>query len=63
MTDRAIMRIAREVIVVADHSKCGRVSAAFVAPLSAMHTLVTDTGTPPEFVAALTARGIRVLAV
>jgi DeoR family transcriptional regulator, aga operon transcriptional repressor len=63
MTDRAIMRIAREVIVVADHSKCGRVSAAFVAPLSAMHTLVTDTGAPPEFIAALKARGIRVLAV
>jgi len=63
MTDRAIMRIAREVIVVADHSKCGRVSAAFVAPLSAMRTLVTDSGTPPEFVDALTAQGIRVLAV
>ena len=63
MTDRAIMRIAREVIVVADHSKCGRVSAAFVAPLSAMRTLVTDTGTPPEFVDALKAQGIRVLAV
>ena len=61
MTDRAIMRIAREVIVVADHSKCGRVSAAFVAPLSAMRTLVTDSGTPPEFVDALTAQGIPVL--
>jgi DeoR family transcriptional regulator, aga operon transcriptional repressor len=62
MTDRAIIRIAREVIVVADHSKCGRVSAAFVAPLSTMRTLVTDSGTPPEFVEALTAQGIRVLA-
>jgi DeoR/GlpR family transcriptional regulator of sugar metabolism len=63
MTDRAIMRIAREVIVVADHSKCGRVSAAFVAPLSAMHALVTDAATPPEFIEALAAQGIRVLAV
>ncbi len=63
MTDRAIMRIAREVIVVADHSKCGRVSAAFVAPLSVMRTLVTDSGTSPEFVGALTAQGIRVLVV
>ena len=63
MTDRAIMRIAREVIVVADHSKCGRVSAAFVAPLSAMRTLVTDSGTPPEFVDALTTQGIRVVVV
>ena len=63
MTDRAIMRVAREVIVVADHSKCERVSAAFVAPLSTMRTLVTDSGTAPEFVDALTAQGIRVLAV
>jgi DeoR/GlpR family transcriptional regulator of sugar metabolism len=63
MTDRAIMRIAREVIVVADHSKCGRVSAAFVAPLSAIGTLVTDTGAPPEFVEAARAQGVRVLAV
>ncbi len=61
MTDRAIMQIAREVIVVADHSKCGRVSAAFVAPLNIMNTLVTDSGTAPEFVEALTAQGIRVL--
>jgi len=63
MTDRAIMRIAREVIVVADHSKCGRVSAAFVAPLSMMRTLVTDSGTSPEFVDSLRSQGIQVLVV
>jgi DeoR/GlpR family transcriptional regulator of sugar metabolism len=49
--------------VAADHTKCGRVAAAFLAPLSAMHTFVTDTGTPLEFIEALRAQGTRVLAV
>jgi DeoR family transcriptional regulator, aga operon transcriptional repressor len=61
MTDRAILRIARTVIVAADHTKCGRVSAALVAPVSAMHTLVTDTHTPPAFNAALESQGVRVV--
>ena len=60
-TDRAILGIGREVIVVADHTKCGQVSAAFVAPTTAMHTLLTDRETSPEFIAALTGKGIRVL--
>jgi len=60
-TDRAILRSGRQIIVVADHTKCGRVSTAFVAPLTAVQTLVTDAAAPPEFVAALTERGVRVL--
>lgn len=61
MTDRAILRIAREVIVVADHTKCSRIAPAFVAPLSAMHTLVTDTSAPPAFLDALRVQNIRVV--
>jgi len=63
MTDRAILRSGREVIVLADHTKCGRVSTARVAPLSAVHMLVTDTGTPADFRDALAARGVRVTIV
>jgi len=61
LTDRAILRIGGEVIIVADHTKCGAVAAACVAPLSAMKTLVTDNQTPPEFLDALRAEGIRVV--
>jgi DeoR/GlpR family transcriptional regulator of sugar metabolism len=61
LTDRAILRIGREIIVVADHTKCGVVSAAFLAPLTAMHTLVTDAGSGADFIAALRAQGIRVV--
>lgn len=60
-TERAILNVAQEVIIVADHTKCGRVDLAYVAPLSAINTLVTGTEAPPEFVAALSAQGINVI--
>ncbi len=63
MTDRAILKIGKEVIVVADHTKCGRVSTAFVAPLTAIHTLVTDTDAPKEFVEAVKEKGVAVIQV
>ena len=61
MTDRAILRSAREVIVVADYTKCGRVSTAFLAPLAFIHKLVTNQQSPPDFVAALRDQGIEVI--
>jgi DeoR/GlpR family transcriptional regulator of sugar metabolism len=48
---------------VADHTKCAAVSTAVVAPAASIHTLITDTGTPQEFVQAVQARGVRVLVV
>lgn len=61
MTDRAILGIGRQVIVVADHTKFGRVSAAFLAPIERVHTIVTDRQTPQDFVDAVTARGLQVI--
>jgi DeoR/GlpR family transcriptional regulator of sugar metabolism len=61
MTDRAILRAGREIIIVADHTKCGRVSTAFVAPVTAIHVLVTDEQTPALFVQQLNTLGIRVI--
>lgn len=62
LIDRAIIDMGSEVIIVADSTKCGRVSTVFVAPINKVGTLVTDSGAPPDFVAALRAQGIRVLA-
>lgn len=48
---RVMVQQSREVVVVADHSKLGQVSQAQVAPVGAIHTLVTDrhgNGPPPE---------------
>lgn len=63
MTDRAILRISREVIVVADHTKLGRVSTAFVAPLSKVDLLITDEQASPELVEQIQAAGVSVLLV
>src|SRR5215208_2149069 len=42
LTDRAIMKSGREVIIVADHTKVNRVSTVLLAPLSQMNMLVSD---------------------
>jgi DeoR/GlpR family transcriptional regulator of sugar metabolism len=61
MTDRGILQIAPEIILVADHTKLGKASTSHVAPISAIHTLVTDSQAPQPFVKALEALGIRVI--
>jgi DeoR/GlpR family transcriptional regulator of sugar metabolism len=63
VTDRAILELGGTVIVVADHTKCGCVSTASVAPITAMDTLITDTGTPTKFVEELQAKEIEVIVV
>lgn len=61
--DRAILRIASSAILVADHTKCARISTTFVAPIEMMDILVTDTAAPADFVAALRTVGVEVLVV
>jgi DeoR/GlpR family transcriptional regulator of sugar metabolism len=61
MTDRRILQAGRQVIVVADHTKLGRISTVSVAPLSTVDTLITDRDAPPDAVRALEQRDVRVL--
>ena len=61
VTDRAILGLGGEVIVLADHTKCGCVSTASLAPITVVNKLVTDTQTPPEFVQELRAKGVEVI--
>jgi DeoR family transcriptional regulator of aga operon len=61
VTDRAILGLGGDVIVVADHTKCGYVSTVSLAPITAVNILVTDTKTPPEFVKELQTKGIEVI--
>jgi DeoR family transcriptional regulator of aga operon len=63
MTDRAILDIAPQVIVVADHTKFGRVSSVLVSAVSAADSVVTDNKTPKECVAELIEMGIEVIQV
>jgi DeoR family transcriptional regulator, aga operon transcriptional repressor len=61
MTDRAIMGVGRQVIIVADYTKCERVSTAYVAPLESIDVLVTTKESTQEFVQSLIEKGINVL--
>lgn len=61
LTDRAIMSIVREVVVLADSSKLKRVEPAIVCGLSDVSILVTDDGISTRERAALESHGIHVL--
>jgi DeoR/GlpR family transcriptional regulator of sugar metabolism len=61
MTDRAIVNFAPEVIVVADHSKFGKVSTALVAPITSVGKIVTDIRTSPELINEIRQLGIEVI--
>ncbi len=63
MTDRAIMSIGRQVVIVADHSKFERISSVLVAPVSAANVIVTDSDTSPDCVERLMELGIHVMVV
>lgn len=60
-TNRVIMQIGQQVIVVADHTKFGRVAGAFIAPVTGVHIMITDSNTPKEYIKALEAQGVRVI--
>ena len=60
LTDRAILKMGGEVIIIADHTKCGRVAPAFVAPVSMIGTLITDNGVPYDFVEAMEGKRVAV---
>ena len=61
LTDRAILKIGREVIVLADHTKVNRVSTVLLAPLNAMQTFVTDSSADKKFVQVLKKNEIQVV--
>jgi len=61
MTDRAILKAGVEIIVLADHTKFGRAATVLLAPLDSLHVIVTDKGTPQDFLDAVQERRIRVV--
>jgi DeoR/GlpR family transcriptional regulator of sugar metabolism len=61
--DRALVRAATEVIVVADSSKIGGIGLATIMCLGDMHKLITDSDAPADFVARLRHLGIEVFLV
>jgi DeoR/GlpR family transcriptional regulator of sugar metabolism len=60
-TDRALISASIETILLADHTKFGKVASALVAPLSQVHRIVTGRELDPEFVTGLQALGVQVI--
>ncbi|HMC88199.1 MAG TPA: DeoR/GlpR family DNA-binding transcription regulator [Gemmataceae bacterium] len=60
-TERAMMRCADEVVVVADHTKIGRQALAFLCELSAVDMLIVDRDVTPEQAAIIDHAEVRVL--
>lgn len=50
-----------KIVVVADHTKLGRISNFVSAPIDAVDILITDTQCPPDFRAEIEARGVTVM--
>jgi DeoR/GlpR family transcriptional regulator of sugar metabolism len=60
-SERRMMRCADEVVVVADSTKFGRQALAFLCPLSAVDTVVSDAGVSAEHRTLLDEAGVRLV--
>jgi DeoR family transcriptional regulator of aga operon len=58
---RKMVKQAKQVIVVADSSKLGKVGPALICPLSEVHTLITNAGGHSETLASLEKQGIKIV--
>lgn len=61
--DRLMVERSRQVILVADSSKIGRVGFVPIKPVSAIKTLITDSDAPGDFVQAARDAGVEVVLV
>jgi DeoR/GlpR family transcriptional regulator of sugar metabolism len=60
-TDRKILKMAKDVILVADHTKFDRVSTALVCSSAEICKIITDDQTPQELVEEFAMAGIEMI--
>ncbi len=61
LTDRAILRAAPRRVILADHSKFGRVGAVYLAPVTEAEVIITNSRLDPTTVAVLLEKGLEVI--
>jgi DeoR/GlpR family transcriptional regulator of sugar metabolism len=61
--NRKMIDIAKQVIVVADHSKFGKVFFAHVASVDTVHTVITDSGIADRTAEEIREQGIKLIIV
>ncbi len=62
-TDKVMIASASRVVVVADSSKIGQIGLTSILPLSGIHTLVTDSDAPADFLDHARREGVEVIVV
>jgi DeoR/GlpR family transcriptional regulator of sugar metabolism len=60
---RAMVRLAKEVIAIVDHTKWGKMAFASFASIDQVHTIITDDKAPPDLIQQVRQRGVEVLLV
>jgi len=60
---QAMIRSAREVILLADHTSFGEEAGIQVAPLTAVHRLITDDALPPSTRLSISKVGVQIMLV
>jgi DeoR family transcriptional regulator, aga operon transcriptional repressor len=63
MVNRAMLRISREIILVADSSKFSKRSMSRIAPFAEIDTVISDTGLGEDIQAKLRALGCNLILV
>ena len=58
-----MLKQSKQVIVVSDSSKIGKVSPAIVCPINEVQVLITDTNATAEAIAPIERQGTRVIKV
>ena len=61
--NRVLIGRAREVWILADHSKANQIRPAIIDEIPAAHLIITDDAAPDDFVKAIEAQGVRVVAI
>jgi len=60
-TDRALIKAFNQTIILADHSKVGKVASASVVPISEVDIIITGNQLPPEQVAEFRRRNVQLI--
>jgi DeoR family transcriptional regulator, aga operon transcriptional repressor len=60
---RKMIKQSKQVIVVADSSKLGKIGPAFICPIGQLNVLVTDMGAKDDSVARFERQGVRIIRV
>ena len=56
-----MLKQAKQVIVVSDASKLGKVSPAFICPVTEINVLITNAGAPAEALAPFERQGVKII--